>query len=81
MPYFDVFCESHGNQEVQAKDSSQLSCPVVGCRREVKRMWSAPPTHRMEFRSGFDMGAGEYFNSRRDRENWIAASDSKRMRD
>lgn len=79
MPLFDVSCPAHGQQEVLAKDSSSLACPVCGSR--VERAFSSPPVFRMDFRSGWDMGAGRYFSTKRERDNWIAEAGTRKIRD
>jgi hypothetical protein len=78
MPIVDVRCDEHGIQEIFASSLSRLSCPL--CQKQAKRVWTAPATYRMDFRSGWDMGAGKNFYSKRDRENWISTSDSRRIR-
>lgn len=77
MPLVDVHCENHGKQEIFT--SGALSCPE--CGGPVKRIWSRGATFRMDFRSGWDMGAGKNFYAKKDRENWIRESQSRRIKD
>ena len=79
MPLFDVICPAHGQQEALAKDSSSLACPVCGSR--VERKFSSPPVFRMEFSAGWDMGAGRHFDTKRQRDNWIAERGTRKIRD
>ena len=76
MPIFDVLCDEHGTQEVFGKE---MLCPI--CSKPARRLFTSPATHRVDFRSGWDMGAGQNFYSKRDRENWISTSDSRRIKD
>lgn len=78
MPTFDVLCDIHGRQEVLT-DSVPKGCPL--CQRPVKRLWTAPPKIVVDFRDGWDMGAGKYFATKRERDNWIAEKGIRRIRD
>jgi hypothetical protein len=69
MPLFDVFCDLHGEQEILTRDSDSLSCPV--CDRRVERRFSSPPSFKVDFTYGFDMGAGRYFDTKRQRDDWM----------
>lgn len=71
MPLIEFQCKTHGlftrmfslNQEYQAK------CPI--CQKAAIRKFS-PPLIRMGFRSGWDTQAGEYFDTQRQRDNWLS---------
>ncbi len=78
MPFFDVLCAEHGRQEVFSHTPSSMECPL--CKGPAKRVWSAPPRAIIEFRDGFDMGAGQNFYSKRDRDNWLSANGKRKMR-
>ena len=77
MPYFDVLCDVHGRQEVYGSVSK--GCP--SCGRKVKRLWTAPPKVVVDFREGWDMGAGKVFNTKRERDNWVAEKGIRRLKD
>jgi hypothetical protein len=76
MPFFDVRCDIHGRQEVT---SVSQGCPL--CGKKVKRLWTAPPKIVVDFRDGWDMGAGKYFNTKMERDNWVAEKGIRRIRD
>jgi len=76
MPLFDVCCETHGKQEVFS-NSVPLGCPL--CSKPVKRLWTAPPGVVVDFRAGWDPGAGKVFNTKRERDNWVAEKGVKRQ--
>jgi hypothetical protein len=44
-------------------------------------MWSGGFKINVDFSSGWDMGAGRYFNTKRERDNWIAEKGTRRIRD
>lgn len=77
MPYFDVACAKHGRQEVFG--SVPTGCPLCGSK--VKRLWSNPPKIVVDFTSGWDMGAGRYFDTKRARDNWVAQKGIRRIKD
>ena len=78
MPFFDVLCPEHGRQETFSQSPTDLGCP--SCGKSAKRVWSAPPRAVIEFRDGFDMGAGQYFPTKRDRDNWLSANGKRKVR-
>lgn len=78
MPFFDVQCAEHGKQETFSQSSADLECPV--CEKPSKRLYTAPPRAIVEFRDGWDMGAGENFSTKRDRDNWLAAHGKRKVR-
>ena len=88
MPRLDVTCEQHGVSEIwvatktlgsPAALATEMVCPV--CFQPAKRKWSAPAVAVIDFRDGWDMGAGKYFSTKRERENWISSKGKRRVRD
>ena len=77
MPFFDVLCAEHGRQETFSHSPADLRCPL--CEHGAKRVWSAPPRAIIEFRDGFDMGAGRNFSTKRDRDNWLSANGKRKV--
>lgn len=78
MPFFDVMCAEHGEQETFSHTPADLRCPI--CNEIVKRLWSAPPMAIMEFRYGWDMGAGRNFYTKRERDNWLTEHHMRKVR-
>ena len=78
MPFFDVLCADHGEQETFSQAPADLGCPI--CNKPVKRVWSAPPKAVIEFRDGWDMGAGRNFYTKRERDNWLVENGKRKMR-
>lgn len=78
MPFFDVQCAEHGKQETFSHTPADLRCPL--CDTKAKRLWSAPPQFVMEFRYGWDMGAGRNFYSKRERDNWLSENGKRKVR-
>ena len=96
MPLLDVICEQHGVSEVlvdhrslgsPAALATELRCPT--CLKPVRRNWmisrgrpgSTQPRPVLDFRDGWDMGAGKYFSTKRQRDNWISETGKRRVRD
>lgn len=79
MPRFDVLCPEHGVQEVFGRDPDHLGCPL--CSSSVKRVWSRPASFRIDFTEGWDPGAGKNFATKQERDNWVAESGSRRIKD
>lgn len=78
VPFFDVLCAEHGKQETFSLTPADLCCPL--CSIPAKRVWSAPPKAIVEFRDGWDMGAGRNFYSKRDRDNWLVQNGKRKVR-
>jgi len=80
MPIYEYDCKTHGRfdeyQNVNAKKS--LNCPI--CGMGCKRVFSTPAKAIFDFRPGWDEGAGRHFGSARERNNWVAASGSQRIK-
>ena len=78
MPFFDVLCAEHGQQETFSQSPADLRCPL--CDLPATRVWSAPPVAVMEFREGWDSGAGVHFSTKHDRDNWLAANGKRKVK-
>lgn len=80
MPFVDVECEEHGKQEVFKQNLtgvSELPCPE--CGRQSPRVW-AFGSFTMDFRYGYDEGAGRYFDTARQRDNYLAENGMTKRR-
>jgi hypothetical protein len=76
MPLFDVICKEHGSHEVLG-ELTRLRCPV--CKGEVTRKWSGGLKVVVNFRSGWDMGEGRNFYSKRERDNYLGKVGARKV--
>ena len=79
MPLVESRCRDHGAYEALVLRRDQAVCPT--CGEAGKTVFNAPATYRVDFRSGWSPGAGEYFDTKRQRENWMVESGSRRIKD
>ncbi len=80
MPLFDICCDRHGKQEVLSSTSDSLDCPV--CGQKAERLYTKGRIKIvMDFTDGWDSGAGRYFATARERNNWVAEKGIRRIRD
>ena len=78
VPFFDVLCAEHGLQETFSQSPADLVCPI--CENKATRIYSAPPKAIVEFRDGWDSGAGQHFSTKRDRDNWLSSHHMRKVR-
>jgi hypothetical protein len=76
MPLFDASCPEHGHQEIFSSSHEKLECLV--CGRRVERRYSSPPSFKADFTYGWDMGAGRYFDTKAQRDNWMREAHVRR---
>ena len=79
MPLVEAQCRDHGAYAALVLRRAQAVCPT--CGKAGKTVFNAPATYRVDFRSGWSPGAGEYFDTKRQRENWMVESGSRRIKD
>jgi hypothetical protein len=79
MPLIDVECPVHGKVETYQHVGAENRCPECGAAS--KRLWTAGPRTVVDFRDGWDPGAGKYFSTKSERESWIRESGSRRIKD
>jgi hypothetical protein len=78
MPIFDIECKEHGKQEIMSSGTT-MYCPV--CEKEAKRLYSIDRMKiTVDFTPGWDMGAGKVFNTKMERNNWLAEKNYRRVR-
>ena len=81
MPIYEWACKTHGvfdGFESVQNASRPAICPK--CGRASPRIMSRIGKHVVDFQSGWDPGAGQYFDRKKDRENWVSMSGSRRVR-
>jgi hypothetical protein len=79
MPLVEARCRDHGDYEALVLRRDQAVCPT--CGKDGKTVFNSPATYRMDFRSGWSSGAGKYFDTKRQRENWMVKTGSRRVKD
>jgi hypothetical protein len=53
-----------------------IECPECGGDMDYRL---GPVLFRVEFQSGFDTSAGEYFDKKRDRDNWLEKNNRRKV--
>lgn len=82
MPIYEYECEDHGifSEFHHTMDIEHfLPCPI--CGKKSKKIISKPGKHIVDFRPGWNAGAGQYFDKKEERETWIHESGSVRIKD
>lgn len=79
MPFVDVECEEHGKQEVFRQSLSGHAFPCPQCGKQSRRVW-AFGGFSMDFRYGYDEGAGQYFDTARQRDSYLAENGMAKRR-
>lgn len=72
MPLYEYACSKHGKFEVykSVKAFSRFHhCPE--CGSGAKLLFSKLGKHIVDFTAGWNGGAGQYFNTKKDRETWM----------
>lgn len=72
MPVYEFTCKDHGVfEEMRSVKafSRSAQCPECGSASPLK--FSKPGRHIMDFISGWNGGAGTYFDTKKDRETWM----------
>jgi predicted nucleic acid-binding Zn ribbon protein len=79
MPLREYKCTCGNSQDelFSADYPSTMICAKCGGRAKYS---FGGATFRVDFRDGYDVGAGEYFNSNRARNNFIAENGLRRKR-
>mgnify|MGYP003144614738 CR=1 FL=1 len=81
MPIRDYECQKCGNKDVHIHRMSEdyprsIKCD---CGGEMDYKWGAP-SFRVDFRAGWDDGAGENFDTKRQRDNFLQEKGLRRIR-
>ena len=80
MPFYPFKCDDcvEAFEEFQKlKETHKGYCPK--CGKEGKRVWT-PVNFALDFKYGFDVGAGKYFDSNRQRNNYITEQGLRRVK-
>ena len=79
MPLYEFQCEC-GVVAPELRDLGHTKPPVCECGKTMKRKWSSF-SFSIDFRDGYDIGLGRYFNTARERDYHIAKNQIRRIRD
>ena len=77
MPLYEFECDKCGRLITEFYDMNNLGKPK--CCGDVRRKYS-PAYTVVDFRDGFDVGLGKYFNTARERNNHIAERNIRRIK-
>ena len=81
MPYYPFKCEDCKTtfEEYQRiSDDHKAVCP--GCGKKAQRIWNMPFAFSFDFKYGYDIGAGAYFDSNKQRNEYIARHGLRRRK-
>lgn len=82
MPIHDYQCKCGNTWEEYLDvrdDVAPKKCPVCGGMGQ--KLWTSPAIAKMDFRAGWDEGAGEYFDTKRQRDTFLDVHNLRRVRD
>jgi len=78
MPMYEFKCDKCGGSLTDIYDYDNIGNPLC-CKKPMRRVFSMFRAI-IDFRDGFDIGLGKYFNTARERNNYIAEHDIRRLR-
>ena len=81
MAFYDFFCDECGQAyEAQQRmmEKHEYECPA--CKKPARRIYSAT-FHNVDFRYGWDVGMGQYVDTKKDRETFMREKGLRRIRD
>ncbi len=78
MPQYEFECDQCHSKKTILYDMNDIGKPEC-CKKPMRRLFS-PFRTIVDFRDGFDIGLGKYFDSARQRNNYIAANNISRIR-
>lgn len=78
MPLYEFKCEQCGKIITEMYDMNGIRKPTC-CGKRADRKYSTF-TKIVDFRDGFDAGLGKYFNTARERNNYIAEKNLRRIK-
>lgn len=82
MPIYTYFCdECRKEYDVLQPISNKHSYKCEKCGTQTRRVFTAPATFRMDFTPGWDVGLGQYVDTKRQRENIMAEKGLARIKD
>lgn len=92
MPLREYRCEKCGTRVEDLfwnEYPRSIRCPRCGgkavyriCDTKYEKLGDRQPKRfKVDFRDGYDIGAGRYFSTKRDRENWMRETDCVRRKD
>jgi len=78
MPMYEFTCDTCGKSLTDIYDYDNIGKPLC-CKKHMRRVFS-PFRAIVDFRDGWDEGLGKYFNTSRERNNYIAENNFRRIR-
>ena len=76
MPLYEFECKECGKVTEVVRDMNDRTPPV--CHGKMRRKFS-PFRTIVDFRDGYDIGAGKYFNTARERDYHLAKNNLRRV--
>ena len=82
MPIHDYQCEKgHKWEEIFGIKDEIVERPCPECGGRGRKIYTSPAVFKVDFRPGWDDGAGEYFNTKRERDTFLDKNDLRRVKD
>ena len=79
MPLFTYACPDHGDMdELQTAPKTHIRCPE--CKKKAWRVYRPAAKHVVTFRDGWSMSAGRNFSTKRERDNYLAETNTRLVR-
>lgn len=70
-------CQTEEEKFLKPDEDHTAICPK--CGEDMRRVYT-PFTTVVEFRSGWDMGAGKYFDTKRERDTYLSVKGLRKIR-
>lgn len=80
MPIVEYKCEEHGNFDIFHHYDDEYGAICPECKKEGKRVWS-PFSFTFDFKYGWDVGLGEYVDTKKQREELCRDKGLSRIKD
>jgi len=85
MPLYDFRCtnkkcETEVFDIFIASNDVRKGCACPDCNTKARRIYSAA-SFKFDFKAGFDAGAGQHFESAKQRDNYIGSHNLRRIKD
>ena len=83
MPLMEYRCPVHGafTELVSHRTDHYKSHACPECGSDSPRVFTSPAIHVVEFTAGFDRSANQYFDTKRQRDNWLQEKGLRKIKD
>lgn len=78
MPLYEFRCPVCGDRKNELMDINGPKKLTCSCGEQMERVYSSF-NFTIDFRDGYDIGLGKYFNTARERDYYIAGKEIRRI--